>query len=64
MEGVVAGGQRIRRVERAAGVHSMPTQGGRGIASLATATSTPPPPPLELGLNVRGTGTEWAAVTQ
>lgn len=44
MEGVVAGGQRIRRVERAAGVHSMPTQGGRGIASLATATSTPPPP--------------------
>lgn len=62
MEGVVAGGQRIRRVERAAGVHSMPTQGGRGIASLATATSTPPP--LELGLNVRGTGTEWAAVTQ
>ena len=55
------GGQRIRRVERAAGVHSMPTQGGRGIAGLATATTAPP---LELGLNVRGTGTEWAAVTQ
>lgn len=55
-----SGGQRIRRVERAAGAHSMPTQGDRGIASLATATTAP----LELGLNVRGTGTEWAAVTQ
>lgn len=55
-----SGGQRIRRVERAAGVLGMPTQGGQGIASLATATTAP----LELGLNVRGTGTEWAAVTQ
>ncbi len=54
------GGQRIRRVQRAAGVHSMPTQGGQGISSLATATTAP----LELGLNVRGTETEWAAVTQ
>lgn len=57
---VVAGRQRIRRVEGAAGVHTMPTQGDWGTASLATTFS-----PLELGLNVRGgTRTEWAAVTQ
>lgn len=49
------GGQRIRRVERAAGVHSMPTQGDQGIASLATATTTP----SKLGLNVRG---DWNRV--
>lgn len=59
MEGVVAGGQRIRRVERAAGVHSMPTQGGRGIASLATATSTPPPPPFRTGFECEG---DWNRV--
>lgn len=47
-----SGGQRIRRVERAAGVHSMPTQGGRGIAGLATATTAP----LRTGFECEGDG--------
>lgn len=53
-------GQSVRRVAGAAGLHNMPTQGGQGIAGLASATITP----LEPSLNVRGTGTERAAVTQ
>lgn len=40
---VVARRLRMRRVERAAGVHSMPTQGDQGSASLAT-TILPAPP--------------------
>lgn len=51
---VVARRQRIRRVERAAGVHSMPTQGDQGTASLATTIL-----PLRTGFKCEG---DWNRV--
>lgn len=46
---------RIRRVGRAAGVRSMPTQGGQAITSLATATTAR----LRTGLECEG---DWNRV--